>query len=103
MIAFDADDALNHTLVGGDQRFDVVVCDLMMPGIDGVAIYKRFLEDSPYLASRTIFCTGGAFGERARQFVARTGRPVLEKPVSKDALVDAARAMVERERKRELA
>lgn len=103
VIAFDADDALNHTLVGGDQRFDVVVCDLMMPGIDGVAIYKRFLEDSPYLASRTIFCTGGAFGERARQFVARTGRPVLEKPVSKDALVDAARAMVERERKRELA
>lgn len=97
VVALEASDAITHTLVGGDQRFDVVVCDLMMPGIDGVALYERFKKDAPELASRTLFCTGGAFGDRARQFVARTGRPVLEKPVSKDALVDAARTMLERD------
>ena len=62
------------------DRFDVVLCDLMMPDVSGMDVYERVVKDCPELASRFIFVTGGAFTERAHSFVAQTGITVLEKP-----------------------
>lgn len=67
-------------LLAGGDRFDVVLCDLMMPDVSGMDVYERVAESSPRLAARFVFVTGGAFTERARAFVERTRAPVLEKP-----------------------
>ncbi len=67
-------------LLARDARFDVVLCDLMMPDISGMDVYERVAEQAPALASRFVFVTGGAFTERSRTFVERVGAPVLEKP-----------------------
>jgi CheY-like chemotaxis protein len=67
-------------------RFDVFLCDLLMPDLDGMKLYQRMIEVAPALARHTIFFTGGAFTDAAREFMAATTQPVLEKPFDIDEL-----------------
>ena len=64
-----------------DTDFDVVLCDLMMPMVDGSQIYEKIAEVAPPLLERVIFCTGGAFTPKAKRFTADLTGPVLQKPV----------------------
>ncbi|MEZ4240572.1 MAG: response regulator [Myxococcota bacterium] len=67
------------TLTGG-ARFDVVLCDLMMPGMAGSELYERLRATHPELAGRFVFMTGGAFTRHGHSFLERAGVRVLEKP-----------------------
>ncbi|MDI1483130.1 ATP-binding protein [Polyangium sp. y55x31] len=69
------------------QRFDVILCDLRMPGMSGEAFYEKVAADKPEVAKRFVFMTGVGFGADVERFLAESGRPVLEKPFSaEDAL-----------------
>ncbi len=63
-----------------DTRFDLVLCDLMMPDISGIAVYEQVEKQHPEVADRFVFMTGGAFTERAREFLEQHQGPRLEKP-----------------------
>jgi PAS domain S-box-containing protein len=60
--------------------YDAVVCDLRMPDMDGPALFNWIETNHPALADRTLFVTGDALGPGAGRFLAKTSRPVLEKP-----------------------
>lgn len=60
------------------QRFDVVLCDLAMPGMDGVTFYERMLEMG--VGDRFILMTGGAFTARASDFMRSGVCPCIGKP-----------------------
>ncbi|MBN1210402.1 MAG: MASE1 domain-containing protein [Myxococcaceae bacterium] len=80
-------------LVSAGQRFDVVVCDLQMPGTTGMDIYARLREQEPELARRLVFISGGACTPAARQFIRTVPNRVLEKPIRPEVLlatIDAA-------------
>ena len=68
------------------QRFDAVICDVMMPDLDGKAFYEELEEVAPELTARVVFVTGGAFTERTEAFLRSTTAPSLEKPFSQAAL-----------------
>jgi PAS domain S-box-containing protein len=74
------------------ERFDAVVCDLMMPDVTGMDLHAWVTQARPDHAGRFVFVTGGAFSERAREFVAQASRPVLEKPVDRRRLQEAVGA-----------
>jgi two-component system, cell cycle sensor histidine kinase and response regulator CckA len=63
-----------------DSSFDLVLCDLMMPDVNGAAVYASVKRDHPELAERFVFMTGGAFTTRAREFLAQHPGAQLEKP-----------------------
>ncbi len=63
------------------ERWDVVLCDLMMPEMDGMELEQRLSVEAPDLVPRIVYLTGGAFTERTRQFLG-SGRPHLDKPIS---------------------
>lgn len=67
-------------LVVEGERFDVVLCDLMMPRVTGDQCWERVNEISPEQAARFVFMTGGAFTPSARGFLEKTQLPLLEKP-----------------------
>jgi PAS domain S-box-containing protein len=66
--------------------FDVVLCDLMMPGMSGMELHDRLAADAPEVARRMIFLTGGAFTDGARDFLARVPNARIEKPFEPAAL-----------------
>ena len=73
-------DALAAVASGRD--FDVIFCDLMMPGMSGIELYEELRERHPSLANRIVFMTGGAFTKRAAEFLAATENRRVEKPFS---------------------
>jgi CheY-like chemotaxis protein/two-component sensor histidine kinase len=72
------------------QRFDVILCDLMMPEMSGMDLYEQLRNEVPEQAQRMVFLTGGAFTSRARDFLRDVENPRLEKPVE----IEALRALV---------
>jgi PAS domain S-box-containing protein len=74
------------------ERFDLVLCDLMMPDMTGMELHARLGEVTPALAERTVFLTGGAFSASAREFLARARNARIEKPFEPEQL----RALVAR-------
>ncbi|HYG68106.1 MAG TPA: ATP-binding protein, partial [Anaeromyxobacteraceae bacterium] len=68
------------------ERWDVVLCDLMMPELSGIEFDERLAELAPELRQRTVYVTGGAFTERAQAFLAAPGRRVLTKPFDGETL-----------------
>ncbi len=80
--------------LASDRRFDVILCDLMMPDVSGIDLYERLSQSDPELAQRVVFVTGGAVTERARAFLARPELRWLPKPVDAQALQGALCAVV---------
>ncbi|MBL6458230.1 response regulator [Belnapia sp. T6] len=62
------------------SEYDAILCDLRMPDMDGQALYCWLERQRPHLCRRTAFVTGDALSRVAAEFLARSGRPVLEKP-----------------------
>ena len=87
-----AREALKHIQFG--QSFDVILCDLMMPGMDAPALYDELIQVAPAQAERMVFMTGGAFTARAREFLARVPNARVDKPFDVAALRALVRARV---------
>ena len=80
-----AQDALARVEAG--ERFDVILSDLMMPGMTGMELYSAIAARVPEQATRMVFMTGGAFTAQARTFFDEVGCPTLEKPFDKAGLL----------------
>lgn len=72
--------------MSSSHDYDVLVCDLMMPDVDGVDLHDYIAEKFPGLERRMVFVTGGAFTSRVQDFLARVDNPRLEKPFAFDDL-----------------
>lgn len=79
-----ASDAL--TLLDRREKFDLVLCDIMMPELDGQEFYRQVLQRWPQVAPRIVFMTGGAYGPETAQFVEHIPTRLLAKPFRVDAL-----------------
>ena len=71
--------------------FDLIVCDLKMPRIDGMQFYRAIAAATPALARRVIFVTGAVAGTDAERFLEETGCRWLAKPFRLGDLLRAAR------------
>jgi len=69
-----------------DQRFDVILCDLMMPDIGGMDVYEAVRRARPGVEKNFVLMTGGAFTHRARDFVAAVPNRCLDKPIDPEEI-----------------
>jgi CheY-like chemotaxis protein len=71
-------DALECVRAG--LRFDLILCDLMMPEMNGIQFHSELLVFAPDQAARMVFLTGGPGMPFARDFLANVPNPHIEKP-----------------------
>ena len=93
--AVNSGDAACAALLNGGV-FDVVLCDITMPGMSGMDVYSRVADGRPDLLSRFVFMTGGACSTRAADFLARVPNRVLEKPFTFQAVTGVISEVVGR-------
>jgi signal transduction histidine kinase len=74
----NAEEALKWISRG--SRYDVILCDLMMPHVTGMDFYAQLEQLDRTQASAVIFLTGGAFTAQARQFLEEVENDRLDKP-----------------------
>ena len=72
--------------IEGGERFDVILCDLMMPEISGMELHARLQTTAPEQVDRMVFMTGGAFTSQAKSFFEQVANPTIEKPFDRVAL-----------------
>ena len=62
------------------ERFDLIFCDVMMPDLGGSDVYDEIVARHPGCVKQVVFMTGGAFTERASDFIERVAARRLDKP-----------------------
>jgi CheY-like chemotaxis protein len=67
-------------LIVAGRRYDVILCDLMMPQMSGMDLHADLAQHAPEQATRIVFLTGGAFTSEARSFLDGVPNHRLEKP-----------------------
>ena len=77
-----------------DPRWDVIVCDLLMPDLTGPQLHAALRRERPDLADRMVFVTGGAFTDETSAFLAAINNPVFHKPFRIRVLRDVIAAAV---------
>ncbi len=68
------------------NAFDLVVCDMMMPDVDGVDVYTACRASDANSKTRFVIISGGVFTQRAQQFVTHESVTVCQKPIAVQVL-----------------
>jgi len=79
-------------LVSG-EKYDVILCDLLMPEMTGMDLFRVLAREYPDQAERLLFLTGGATSEATRMFIAKHANRVVSKPFKPAEVEVAVRTM----------
>ena len=74
-----------HEVIAMD--FDLIVCDMMMPGMPGDMFYLAVKKMKPAMAERFLFVTGHGDNPKVNAFLKSIDAPVVFKPVLSEDLL----------------
>jgi CheY-like chemotaxis protein/anti-sigma regulatory factor (Ser/Thr protein kinase) len=94
-LAGNGTSALAAIEAASGSGFDVILCDLMMPGMSGMELYETIRRERPGLEQRMVFMTGGVSMDGAREFLATCLNVTFEKPFDFERLRRTLRRLVE--------
>lgn len=86
-------------LLDQGAHFDVILCDLVMPHMNGIDFYEALLERHAELTRRVVFVSGGMAGARADHFRRAVTNVFLTKPATRAQLLAAVARVVVAERR----
>ena len=81
-------------ILGTGKEFDVILSDLMMPGMSGMELYRSLSRMSPKMAARIVFLTGGAFTPEANVFLDGISNERMEKPFVANKLREMVQSFI---------
>jgi CheY-like chemotaxis protein len=73
------------------REYDLILCDIIMPGLDGAGLYEALQRRWPHLLGRLVFISGyaDALDERLRGFIAQNSVPIISKPFKRAQISEA--------------
>jgi CheY-like chemotaxis protein len=76
------------------ESYDLVVCDMKMPGLDGQQFYETLANTGNPLWKRFLFVTGDVLSSHTHEFLERHRLPHVAKPFRVEELTEKVRRMV---------
>ena len=80
------DGACALEILRADQAYDVVLCDLVMPGIDGLVVFEELQYFAPQLQDRLVFLSDGTINDRIQHFSSTHAERIYCKPVEGEVI-----------------
>jgi signal transduction histidine kinase/FixJ family two-component response regulator len=90
-VLMDGREALERT---ARQSYNLVICDMKMPGLDGQHFYKSLVRTGNPLRERFLFVTGDIVAAQTREFLARNHLPHVAKPFRVEELTEKVRGVL---------
>jgi len=84
--AFDA-----FTMLHGGPMPEAIVCDVLMPAMNGLDFYRRLIDEVPGMRHRVIFLTGANRDPAVADRIEQLGVPLLGKEGDLQLVLDAVR------------
>ena len=75
-----------------NNRYDLCVSDIRLPGLTGIQLYKLLKKDQHELQLKMIFITGDTMNVKVQSFLQESGIPYLTKPFTPKDLVKKVKA-----------
>lgn len=99
VLSIVGDDCRVHTARNGQEAlmkvqemdYDLIICNVRMPVMDGLTFYRVLKESMPWLVDRMVFCTGDTVNPRTRAFFEQEAVPYIHKPFSIEEVIDLVR------------
>jgi CheY-like chemotaxis protein len=86
-VTFETDGVRAIDRLRAGERYDAIICDIMMPSMNAMEFYRALRDIAPELTERCGFVTGGTFTPAARAFIEALPRTrLLEKPFARDTV-----------------
>src|SRR5262249_34807362 len=83
------------------ESYDLVICDMKMPGLGGQRFYRSLQRTSNPLRERFLFVTGDVMAAQTREFLERNRLPHVAKPFRVEELTEKVRAVLRTQAERE--
>ena len=91
-VLFDGREALERA---ARESYDLVICDMKMPGLDGQHFYRSLARNDNSLRERFLFVTGDVMAAHTREFLRRNKLPHVAKPFRVEELTEKVHAVLE--------
>jgi two-component system NtrC family sensor kinase len=75
--------------------YDLVICDMKMPGLDGQHFHKSLQRTKNPLSERFLFVTGDVIAAQTREFLERNRLPHVAKPFRVEELTEKVREVLQ--------
>ena len=79
------------------ETYDLVICDMKMPGLDGQHFYQALVQAGNPLSKRFLFVTGDVVAQHTQQFLEHHQLPHVAKPFRMEELKDCVRGLLSRD------
>jgi signal transduction histidine kinase/CheY-like chemotaxis protein len=79
----------------GREPYDLVICDMKMPGLDGQNFYKSLVRAGNPISERFLFVTGDTVAAQTREFLERNHLPHVAKPFRVEELTEKVHRVLE--------
>jgi len=96
----EAENGESGVIMARKQRPDLVLCDILMPGMDGYAVLAALRENAETRALPFIFLTASANRSERSQAIERGADEYLVKPVRIAEVLDAIERVLQKKKGR---
>jgi CheY-like chemotaxis protein len=79
-----------------DTQYDLIVCDMQMPGMSGSEFHERLSKDSPEMVDKVLFMTGDIVRSKTQEFLKETQAVFINKPFDLSALYQKVQEAIDR-------
>jgi DNA-binding response OmpR family regulator len=76
-VLLDSREGLNRL---NDAGYTLAICDLKMPHLDGMSLFRELRRTGSAMQKRLLFVTGDTLSPQSLEFLTESGMPYLAKP-----------------------